>query len=211
VSNAPSLPQPVKSAVSLVSRATEAGLETIGLSSKTLSFFGHPPFHPLAEAYFSQAPMRWGDYVGKIGFFPTDEMLATIRAIKINDRGENGFRSAMLNHFAQHGASFELRVQLATDLESTSIEDAAQEWPEADNPYRRVGKLNMASQTAWSSDRDAYFDRLSFRPANSLVTYRPLGQVMRARLAVYGALVAFRQERNGQSVASPNSAADVPL
>ena len=210
VSNAPSLPEGVKSAVSKVARATEAGLEAVGLQSKTLSFFGHPPLHPLAEAYFSQVPMRWGDHVAKVGFYPSEATRRSIADVELESpRTHDAFRAAMLDHFASHGAEFELRVQLATDLETTPIEDATREWPEEGNPYRRVARLVIAPQTAWSAARDAYANRLSFRPAHSLEAHRPLGQVMRARLFVYGKLAASRQRDNGGAVAPPR-VEDVP-
>ena len=56
VANAPSVSEGIKNVVSKIARGTEAVLESAGVESKTLAFFGHPPLHPLAEPYFSQAP-----------------------------------------------------------------------------------------------------------------------------------------------------------
>lgn len=193
VSHAPSLPQGVKQAVRNVARGTEAALEAVGLESKTLGFFGHPPLHPLAEPYFSQAPMRWGDHVAKVGFFPTQATLDSLAATKI-DTGDDfdAFRDAMVAHFARYGATFELRVQLAVDTDATPIEDASVEWPQEVTPYRSVALLTFPPQPAWTAARDAAFETMSFRPANSLAAHRPLGQVMRARLFVYKQLAAWR-------------------
>lgn len=211
VSNAPAMPDAVKGAVSKAVRVGRAGLEKVGLKSKKLEFFGHPPLHPFAEAYFFQVPMRWGDFVGKVGFYPTEETIAGLDETSIKDRDDpNAFRSAMVEHFATGGAEFEMRVQLATDLKTTPVEDASKEWPEDDNPYRTVARLTLPPQPAWSEERDAYLERLSFRPANSLAAHRPLGQIMRARLYVYERLAAFRQESNGQVRACPRAAAAVP-
>lgn len=202
VSHAPSLPEGVKAAVSAVSRVTEAALESVGLESKTVGFFGHPKLHPLSEAYFSQAPMRWGDHVAKLGFFPTQATLDGLAALEIDtDEDFNAFRSAMIGHFAAAGAEFELRVQLATDLETTPVEDAATEWPEEVTPYRTVARLVFAPQQAWTPERDAAFEPLSFRPAHSLAAHRPLGQVMRARLFVYGQMAAMRNAMNARELA----------
>ena len=52
--------------MSATSRATNAALNAVGLNSANLDFFGHPPFHPLAEAYYTQAPLRYGNYVAKL-------------------------------------------------------------------------------------------------------------------------------------------------
>ena len=193
VSHAPSLSQGVKQAVRNVARGTEAALEAVGLESKTLSFFGHPPLHPLAEPYFSQVPMRWGDFVAKIGFFPTPATLDSLAAATI-DTGDDydAFRAAMTEHFAASGAVFELRVQLATSIDVTPIEDASVEWPQDETPYRPVARLTLPPQPAWTAERDAMFEKMSFRPANSLAAHRPLGQVMRARLFVYRQLAEWR-------------------
>lgn len=208
VSHAPSLPESVKNAVSAMSRAAEAGLEAIGLESKTVGFFGHPKVHPLSEAYYSQVPMRWGNYVAKVGMFPTQATLDNLAEINIDTSDDHdAFRTAMIDHFATHGAEFELRVQLATNLDDMPVEDASKEWSEKDSPYRTVARVTLAPQSAWSSAHEAESDRLSFRPANSLAAHRPLGQVMRARLFVYEKLVALRHSMNGEADAREASEA----
>ena len=60
-----SLPEGVKSAVSSTMRNFNRLLHALGTESPKADFFGHPFGHPLADSYFSQAPMRWGDYVAK--------------------------------------------------------------------------------------------------------------------------------------------------
>ena len=41
-----------------------------GESAPLLDFFGHEPLHPLAEPYYSQAALRYGDHVAKLAAFP---------------------------------------------------------------------------------------------------------------------------------------------
>ena len=212
VSNAPSLPQAVKSAVSSASRAANAALKAVGAESNMLGFFGHPSVHPLSEAYFSQAPLRWGRHIAKIGFYPTQATLDGLAETRVDPDGDfNAFRTAVVASFAASGADFEMRVQLATDLDKMPVEDASKEWPEDLSPYRRVALLTLPPQDAWSAARAAYFDeRLSFQPANSVAAHRPLGQVMRARLFVYDKLAALRQRANGAARAEPASLSEVP-
>jgi hypothetical protein len=212
VSNAPSMPDAVKAAVSSVSRAINTPLEAAGVGSKTLAFFGHPRLHPLAETYFSQAPLRWGDYVAKLAFFPSKSMLDILATHEV-DAGddENAFQTAMVEQFARNEARFELRVQLATNLDDMPIEDAAKDWPQEKSPYRRVGELVLPPQVAWSRSRSAYIDeRMSFKPANGLAAHRPLGQIMRARLLVYERLRAYRQNANGAVLIEPRSLSEIP-
>lgn len=212
VSKAPHMPDAFKSAVSRMSRATEAVIEAVGGESKTLAFFGHPRHHPLAEAYFSQVPIRYGDHVAKVGLFPAEGPLASLRTIEI-DTGDDpdAFRTAVIDHFASRAAEFEFRVQLCTDLDAMPVEDASVEWAEQQSPYRMVARLVLPPQPAHTPARQHYFDDiLSFRPANCLAAHRPLGQIMRARLFVYERLSEFRHETNGVQNAEPRTLADVP-
>ena len=198
VSNAPAMPQMLKSAVSNVARVTNA---LFGDSSKILSFLGHPSLHPLAENYFSQAPMRWGDHVAKIAFAVSDDTLQAVGEDKIDaSDDDNAFRQAMTDFFAQRGAQFDLRVQLCTDLEAMPVEDATAEWSQEDSPYQTVARLILPQQESYSETRRALFDeRVSFQPNNSLEAHRPLGGIMRARLRVYPLMAARRMEALGVS------------
>jgi len=38
----------------------------VGADSAELGFFGDSLIHPMAEAYYSQAPLRYGKYVAKL-------------------------------------------------------------------------------------------------------------------------------------------------
>ena len=130
VSNAPALPDAVKNVVSSASRAANPALQSIGIESKLLGFFGHPSRHPLAENYFSQAPMRWRDYIAKLALVPTSKTLERIGESEIDaSDDDNAFRHSMIDHFARRGAKFSLMVQLCTDLDTMPVEDASKEWP----------------------------------------------------------------------------------
>ena len=68
---APKLGDTAKGIISDVARVTSGALQAIGVTSEKLDFFGHPKVHPLAEGYFSQTPMRHGQYVCKLGAMPS--------------------------------------------------------------------------------------------------------------------------------------------
>lgn len=199
VSNAPSMPDVFKSVVSSLSRATETLVETFGGESKLLTFLGHPSLHPLAENYFSQAPMRWGEYIAKIAFLPSGDTLRAIGETKI-DASEDGnaFRHAMEDFFRRNTADFEMMVQLNTDLEAMPIEDAAKDWSQDASPYRAVGRLRFGQQEAYTEEKRRLFDeQLAFQPNNSLEAHRPLGGIMRARLQLYPFMVRRRMSKDG--------------
>lgn len=212
VSKAAGLPAAVKKTVSKVSAATNAMLKAVGTESKLLGFFGHPSLHPVGEIYFSQAPMRWGDYIAKVAFVPTQQTIDSIATALIDaSEDDDAFRHAMMHYFAHGPASFDVRVQLCTDLETMPVENAAKDWSQDDSAYRTVGTLTLPRQMAYGEERRAYFDeRLAFSPAHSLAAHRPLGGIMRARLAVYGHLQDQRQAANRAAPVEPQSASEVP-
>ena len=175
------VPEGVIVAASGVARVTEAALETVGLGSAHLRFFGQPPDHPASGRYFSQAPFRYGDYVAQLSVVPTGQTLAAIGNPRLAP-GDNRFRDAMTDFFAGNGAEFDVRVQLCTDLAAMPVEDASVVWPEEESPYRTVARLILPKQAAYSEERRSYFDRLSLSPIHALEQHRPLGSIMRARM-----------------------------
>lgn len=212
ISGSAGMPELAKSAVSSLARNLNRVLQTVGASSAMAEFFGHPYDHPLINAYFSQAPLRWGEHVAKIGVFPASAPQDALRDWRLNPhQDEDGFRTATVAFFRAYDAVFELRAQLWANADTQPIEDASVEWPEADSQYRTVATITLPRQDAYSDARVRYFDEeLTFRPSHSLAAHRPLGSVMRARLQVYKALSDLRHRDNGASEARPTRIEEIP-
>jgi hypothetical protein len=206
------MPELLKSAVSATARNLNRLLHAVGTESAMADFFGHPYAHPLAEPYFSQAPVRWGDHVAKLAAFPSTPAQADLRAWRLDPHAdEDGFRHAAVTFFAEKEVAFDIRAQLWTDAETQPIEDASVEWKEGESPYRTVGRIVFPAQHAYSAGRQRFFDeQMTFRPAHSLAAHRPLGSVMRARLQVYRTLSDFRHRENGVAAVDPVSIEEVP-
>ncbi len=206
------LPAALKAAASTAARAANAVLGAIGAPSGTLDFFGHPPIHPLAETYHSQAPLRFGDYVAKVAAFPAaPEQLALAETSLPVATDPDALRHATVAFLRDHGATYELRAQLCGDLAAMPVEDASVIWPESESPYVTVARITLPAQDAYGPARQAFMDdAMSFRPAHSLAAHRPLGSLMRARLQTYAALSDFRHTRNGVAPQEPETLADVP-
>ncbi len=206
------LPETVKSAVSSTMRNVNKLLHAFGTESPKADFFGHPFSHPLADAYFSQAPMRFGEYVAKIGAFPATPAQDALRDWRLDPHeDENGFRHAAAGFFRENDVVFEIKAQLWTDAETQPIEDASVDWPVEESPYRTIATLRLPAQEAYSAARQRFFDEsMTFRPAHSLAAHRPLGSVMRARLQVYKALSDFRHGENGVPEHNPASVDAIP-
>ncbi|WP_295855459.1 catalase family protein [uncultured Xylophilus sp.] len=199
-----------KRMLSVVLRGTAKALDAVGVESpKLMAMGGHPETHPLGETFFTQLPIRYGDYIAKLQVAPVAASLTALtdQPLEVQDEA-NGLREAVNNYFAAHDdAEWELRVQLCTDLESMPIEDASVEWPEAQSPYRTVARLRIPRQTGWSEERSrAVDDGLAFDPWNGIAAHQPLGNVMRARREAYKPSAAFRAQANGCPMHQPRAA-----
>jgi hypothetical protein len=77
-------------------------------------------------------------------------------------------------------------------------------WSEEVSPYRRIARITVKPQLAWSEARSsAVDDGLLFAPWHGLAAHRPLGGIMRVRKAVYEEAKKFRAERNGRVIQEP--------
>ncbi len=198
-----------KQAVSTVARVTNAA---IGGASGSLDFFGHPPIPPLADTYYSQAALRYGAYVAKIAAVPVTPALVAEAGTRLDVGSDrDAFRRSVVDYLKASGAEFEIRVQLATDLDEMPVEDASKVWPESRSPYVAVARIVLPPQDAYGTARQRYMDDvMAFSPTHSLAAHRPLGSLMRARLATYPALSAFRHGRNGETEREPGGLQDIP-
>jgi hypothetical protein len=204
--------EPLKWAVSVTARGANAALKAVGLDSARLDFFGHPPVHPLADTYYSQVPLRYGDHLAKVSVAPASLGLQALANDGFDPRdGFSALRDAVVTYFRDKPAEFEFRVQLCTDLARMPIEDATLEWPEEASPYRPVARLSFPPQDAYSPARRVFVDdALSFSPAHALAAHRPLGSIMRARLRAYGELARYRRAMNAREGVEPRSIDEVP-
>jgi hypothetical protein len=207
------LPEAATRAVSAAARVAQSAVKAAGGPDvANLEFFGHTPRHPLADRYYSQAAMRYGDHIAKVGVFPASRELNALGDGALDLGGNpDGFRAAVVDFFRRSAAEFDFRVQLCADLGRMPVEDASVRWPVEESSYLSVARLVLPRQEAHSPARRAYFDdALAFRPAHSLEAHRPLGSLMRARLKTYTALSAFRHGRNGVPEREPRSIDEVP-
>jgi hypothetical protein len=199
----------LKSALSAALRGAEKLLETVGGHSGTLrSLGGEPATHPLGETYFTQVPMRFGQYIAKFSLAPACAALAALKDVAVPIRhSPNALRESLQEFFKADAAQWELRVQLCRDLKKMPVEDSSVVWPERISPHLPVARVVVPRQMAWSEARAHEIDDgTSFNPWHGIEDHRPLGSIMRARKAAYAASVKFRAEHNGRSIAEPTGA-----
>jgi len=113
---------------------------------------------------------------------------------------ENYFRTDIKERMKDHETCMDLRVQLQNDPGKQPMEDTSVEWREKDAPMVSVGYVHIP-RTDLDGDpaarrREDFCNELGFTPWHALREHRPLGNIMRARLAVYE---ASRINRGGKS------------
>ena len=202
----------LKQFVSTGTRLIEDALELVGKESGTLRAFGHPETNVLGESYFSQVPIRYGQYIAKVGVMPVSENLKKLtgKHVSLHNR-HSGLRDEVVKFFETETAEWDVCVQLCTDLEKMPVEDASVEWPEKLSPYVPVARIAAGPQNVYSPERRVYFDeRLSFNPWHGVVAHRPLGNIMRARYDAYKASSQFRHSTNGLPEVEPKSIDEIP-
>jgi hypothetical protein len=203
----------LKKALSAVLQPIEEALEKSGHPSATLTTLGgHPQTHVLGETYFSQAALRFGDYIAKIAVAPVSPELVALhhKHIDLHNR-PNGLREAVVDFFANHGGEWEVRVQLCADLEKMPVENAAKVWPEETSPYVPVARIRAEPQTGWCEARSiAVDDGLAFSPWHGLAAHQPLGSIMRVRRRAYEMSAQFRAEHNNRATDEPRSFTPLP-
>lgn len=205
----------MKKAFSALLRGTEAAVEALGGESATLkSLGGHPATHVLGETYYSVVPFLYGPYYAKLSVVPVAPQLTALTDAKVDlDDKPDGLREAVNAFFASQRGVWEVRVQLATDIEKMPIEDASVKWPEDLSPYITVARIEVEPQPAWNAERAAEIDDgLAFSPWHGLAAHRPLGGIMRVRKPAYELSAGFRGSHNGCPMHEPraqrNAAAD---
>ena len=203
----------LKQFVSTGTRLLESVLESVGGGSEALRGFGHPETNILGESFYSKAPVRYGNYIAKLGIEPVSENLKQLTGKHVPHLGTrySGLRDEAVKFFETETAEWNVCIQLCTDLERMPVEDPSVPWPEDLSPYVPVARIVARPQNAYSSERRVYADeKLSFNPWHCLAAHRPLGNIMRARFHAYKASTEFRHSANGQEMVEPRSIGELP-
>ena len=202
----------LKKAQSAILQPIEAGLEAIGLGSANLQQLGGAaPVHPLGETYYSQTAYRHGDHIAKWALFPVSPGLTELTGTTVHTSGRpDAIRETMNEALVEHGGIWELRIQLARDLDRQPVEDATVEWKEADAPFVTVATLAVAPQIGWTPiESTRTEDALAFNIWHGLAAHRPLGNINRARNETYTQSAARRGSVNGCPMHEPRSLVEV--
>jgi hypothetical protein len=135
------------------------------------------PFSGFAtESFYSATPIACGPYAARVRLLPASDAPVPGAAAD--------WAADVRRRLAAGPLRFPLQLQFFVDEKRTPIEDASVDWPEEVAPYLTVGVLIMA-EGAEVADLAARIEAAAFDPWRALMDHRPLGEVMRARKAVY--------------------------
>lgn len=196
----------LKKVFSTVLHGVESVIEGVGGESATIkSLGGHPRTHILGESFNTVVPFLYGPYYAKLAVVPVAPSLTALTDQPVDlDAKPDGLREAVSEYFATQGGVWEVRIQLATDVDKMPIEDASAIWPEDMSPYVTVARIEVPAQAAWSEEGvKAIDDGMAFSPWHGLQAHRPLGGVMRVRKPAYEMSSGFRAAHNGCPMHEP--------
>lgn len=202
-----------KAALSVLLRPIARGLKKVfGFDSILLNGAGgYPLVNPLGERYYTQAPLRFGDYIAKLDIVPASANFQALAGKPIDLSGRpDAIREELARILANEGGAWTVRAQLCRDLEANPIEDASIVWPESVSPYLPIATLTVPPQESWSAARSRNVDDgIFFSPWHGIEAHRPLGGVMRARLSAYRFSASYRSELNGCPLHEPHAMPDL--
>lgn len=197
-----------KKILSKILRGVEKVAEVFGKELPPVKAMGGQPMtHMLGESVYTQVPVRFGNYIAKLGLVPaSDNLKALIDKSVSVDGDEDVHRHLIEEFFRTETAVWHLQVQLCTDVEEMPIEDPMAAWDEEKSPYITVATVTARPQESWSQERsEVVDDGMKFSPWNGIKDHQPLGQIMRMRKLAYERSAAFRSERNPIPVTEPRS------
>ncbi len=142
------------------------------------------------EQFWSGAPIKYGPYAVKLSFRPQTAPGAPLAKSKDAEYLSQDLRDRL----AKSDIVYDVGVQFYVDEARTPIENSNQEWTEKDAPFVKVGELVLPRQDLRSPAATAAAQRIeahNFSPWHT-DEMRPLGNLMRARKAVYDASAAHR-------------------
>lgn len=188
-----------KKALSVALQAINRALGAIGLESGTLTALGGArQVDPLGETYYSTTPFRFGDFVAKFRVRPVSAALTALTGTLVDTTGDrDAIRHHVRGEMATIDGDWAFEVQLLRDAERQPVEDASVLWAEDISPFQRVATLHLPVQDSWDADAVQTIDEgMHFSVWTGLAAHRPLGNINRARRAVYQHSADFRRAAN---------------
>ncbi len=153
-----------------------------------------PQVNSLAlENYWSGGAIRWGDANAvRYMLWPREGVSACAEKAH---HGPYYLHDEMASRLRKEDVVYDFLVQPFIDEERTPIEDGAVEWPEKVSAPIPLATLTIPQQdidSAGGRIAERLVEHMAFNPWHTTDEFRPLGNLNRARKAVYGASSSHR-------------------
>jgi hypothetical protein len=132
------------------------------------------------DTFYSATPMACGPYAMRVRIVPVGNPAPLAQG---KDSAED-----MGERLSKSDLAFDFQVQFFVNETSTPIENASVDWEESVAPYVTVACLHIPQQNLADAAAGKFAEQVeaaAFDPWGALMDHRPLGDVMRARKAVY--------------------------
>ena len=167
--------------------------ETVRMLRNVLTARGRTVSSVATETYWSRGAARWGPALAvRYLLRPAPD---TVPAPRPPADDPDYLSTEAGRRLARGDVRFELCIQRYVDDRSTPIEDTAVAWKERVSPAEPVAVLTLPRGDLSTVDALAQaqiIDAMAFNPWNTTDEFRPLGNLNRARKAVYDAGSAQR-------------------
>lgn len=194
-----------KEVIATVLKTVEKALESVGGESAALKAMGgNPETHILGTSFFTQLPLRYGEFIAKIAVVPASANLKALVDAKVDtSKDPDVIRHETEKFFENETAVWALQVQLCVDIDAMPVE-GIDTWDEEKSSFVTVARITADPQAAWNERRAKIVDDgMHFSPWNGIVEHQPLGSIMRLRKLAYQRSTAFRSQRNRTPVSEP--------
>lgn len=150
----------------------------------------------LQPTYHSVTPFLFGTHAVKYMAIPRVVPGGAAQDTQPFDPTPQFLRTRLVRDMAQGDALFDFCVQFQRDEDCMPIENPRRTWSTKLSPPRKVATVRLLQQEFDTEERRAYGENLSITPWHCLPEHRPLGELNRARRAIYETLSAYRHEKN---------------
>jgi hypothetical protein len=155
---------------------------------------------PLDIRYWSTVPYLFGE--NQAVKYSVKSCSATTSELP-EELTDNYLREAMVDQLANGDACYDFMVQFQQDAYKQPIEDAFVEWDEAETPFINVARITIPKQTFDTQAQTEFCENISLNPWHARTEHRPLGNMNRARKAVYDRISKYRHSMNDLKRAEP--------
>jgi len=150
--------------------------------------------------YWSQTAFTFGNRAVQYHMEPLTDRITPIPG----NPNPNYLREEMGRTLEEQAIEFDFMVQFQVDPNRMPIEDPTVRWDPELSPYRKVARVRVLRQDDIdTTGRRIFCENLSFNSWRTLPEHRPMGDINRARQAVYKAISAFRHHRNNATTTEP--------